>query len=211
MRTLKNVVGALVLSLTLFSCSNNEEISLDGTINGTIYNYSAGVFDAIECLDQNLGTSFGRCTPTADGKFSIKLSTPTTLNHFSDYGTVLTISDPTTKYVQTLLVIYKNNNMIGLILNCNFTTFAGLSSSGLNVGNAYTTITYSDKNCTIKGSNISISYDMTLKKGWNQVAGKKINSSTMSGTTTILSGTTTIPSDLKWRYFLIPGMVNLNY
>ena len=36
---------------------------------------------------------------------------------------------------------------------------------------------------------------MTLKKGWNEVAWERINSSTMSDTSTL-------PSDLKWRYFL---------
>src|ERR1035437_2127148 len=191
MRTLKNVVGVLVLSVLLFSCgnqnapaTNNEEVSLDGTINGTIANYSVGVFDAIECIQlESSVTSLGRCTPSADGKFSMKLSTPTTFNYdFSNYGTGITISDPTIKFIEAVLVIYKNNNPVGFILNCNFTTVNSFSSiydldSNLFIGNVCSVLINADRNSTIKGSRSSVAYDMTLKKGWNEVAGKKVTSS----------------------------------
>jgi len=211
MRTLKNIIGTLILSVAFFGCSNqnapatnNEEVLHDGTINGTISNYTAGAFDAIECIQlESSGTSLGRCTPSADGKFSIKLSTPTTLHntYFSETG--ITVSDPTANYNQSVLAIYKNNNPIGFILNCNFTTVNSISSiydleSNLLAGNAYSVLMYADKNCTIKGSISSVNYDLTFKKGWNEVVGKKVTSSSTSATTTI-------PSDLKWRYFLVSG------
>ena len=186
----------MLLLVLLFSCSSNEDILLNGSINGTIYNYNSGVFDEIKCIDNHTGNILGHCTPTADGKFKLKLSTPNTLSYnFRVYGTGLAISDTTSKYVQADLVIYKNNNEIGIIINCNITSFTTMNFSDLYVGKAYTIIIYSDKNCNIKGSNNSVYYDMTLKKGWNEVAWERINSSTMSDTSTL-------PSDLKWRYFL---------
>jgi len=207
MRTLKNGFGALILSIALFSCgnnditngSNNSSLATGGTLNGTIINYSAEVFDAIEFVDnQYNGISYGRCTPTADGKFSIKLSAPTTFKgDFSAISGVsgITISDPTTKYADAQAWVYKSNIGAGVLYKGNFMT---LTSGSIPKGSTVSGLRYVDKNCTIKGSysydNTTLTFDLTLKKGWNEMVIIGLNSSTVSSLTTI-------PAGLQWRYF----------
>jgi len=205
MKTTFKTVLLLCISLIIYSsCSkkddtepttdtNNQTVTADGIITGTISNYSAGAFDAIECIDAG-GNVFGNCTPTSDGKFSMKLSTPTNLQEIVA-GSDVSVSDRTAKSTMVTMGIYKNNSPVGELFKCNFTSYS--SSIMKTANNLMTVFMYFDKNCTIKGteSKTSTTYDLNLKKRWNEVVLKVTGSSTYT-----LSST--IPTDLKWRYFI---------
>ena len=90
------------------------------------------------------------------------------------------------------LIAYKSNSLVGYIYKTDMNDDP-LSSSFVN--GTLLIFMYSDRACTIKDTNTSHSFDLNLKKGWNEVAG------TYQQSSSTLSYTTKIPSNLKWKYF----------
>ena len=196
MRTLKNVVGALILSVALFGCTSGD-VSLDGTLSGTISNYTSGTYDVIKSMDgYSSSTILGSCTPGSNGSFSLKLSIPTLNTISGDLGSSgITVSDSNAKIGITQgLSAYKSNSLVGYIYKTDMTANPTSSST---LSGTIVIFMYADRACTIKGSVDGGSFDLSLKKGWNEVAGKYQQSSSNS----TLTYSTSIPSNLKWRYF----------
>jgi hypothetical protein len=193
MKTLKNVLWTLILSVALFSCTSGD-VSLDGTLTGTISNYTSGTYDVIKSMDNYSSSAIlGSCTPGSNGAFSLKLSIPT-LQSISQGSTGLTISDSNAKIGMTqVLIAYKSNSEVGIIVKTDMNVNPESSST---ISGTLIIFMYADRACTIKGSiSGQGTYDLNLKKGWNEVAGK------YQGSSSSVTITTSIPSNLKWKYF----------
>jgi len=199
MKILKTVSQILFLSLVLVSC-NNADVSLDGTLQGTIDNYSTSSFNIVKCID--LGSSnesvLGSCTPASSGKFSMTLSIPK-LNSMGNEPTGVTVSDKNAQIgTGGILLAYKDANVVGYVIKTDISSFDG-SIDEIN-GNLVLFM-YADRSVTIKGSETSGSstetYDLKLKKGWNEINFKVSATSSKSS----ISISSTVPSNLKWKYF----------
>jgi hypothetical protein len=112
------------------------------------------------------------------------------------------VSDTNALVSSALMYIYKNRSKIGSFAKCNYTH----SSSTTNAGDATVVLLYTSKAISIKGTFTStydttsddVTYDVKLSKGWNEVVAKVIE---YSSTKQSMSISSTIPADLKWRYF----------
>ena len=199
MKVLKTVFQILFLSFVLVSCEN-ADVTLDGTLQGTIDSYSSSSFNVVKFIDINSNneTVLGSCTPTSSGKFSMTLSVPT-LNTLGDEPSGVTVSDKNAQIgMGGILLAYKNSDIVGYVIKTDMSSFSG-SISEINGNLAL--FMYADRNVTIKGTYTSGSesetYDLNLKKGWNEV---NLEMSVTSSTATV-SISSTIPSNLKWKYF----------
>ena len=205
----------LALSLALFSCNKTEvsvseksSITNDGIFSGKIVNYSSTAIDSIKSVKSSNSSLLDKSKVTTDGKFSMSLSTPILRKIGSKKGII--ISD-TTALIGNLeeLYTYKNGSRTGVIRKCNFTTdsvnSAGMSNSAF---------IYADRAITVKGTelysytfgdyseNSTLNYNITLKKGWNELVVKiDAFSQTTTSVTSTNSATNIITSDLQWRYF----------
>ena len=134
----------------------------------------------------------------------MNLSTPTGGNVITNgMGSSIVISDPETIGSSANIYATKNNSEIGSLVKCNFTHSTGT----VIVGDAVAELLYVDRPCTIKGTYTysGTSYtqiiNINLIKGWNEVFAK-VTTYTQTGTNTTetLTITSSIPTDLKWRY-----------
>jgi len=190
MKEFKKLFILLGLILFIFGC--NEDVTINGLFSGTISNFTAG---ADNTMQVKLGsTTFGTSIVDKNGKFSMTLSQPSSLEVVSSVFSSLTISDKDAQFygLDTYPeIITKGGAYIGFVVKTNNFTNDPYSS---NYNGTVTWFVYCDRSCSIKGSVGSRSYDWNLKKGWNEVAVVY-----QSGLT--ISSSTTIPADLKWWYF----------
>jgi len=206
----KTTFFMVALGLTLIGCNNNGDISTNGIISGTIADYTAGSVDSIKCFDGD--EIIGKCSVASNGKFSMTLAIPFGSQIGNGPGGSVVVSDPTTTMGTGGMVAYKNKTSIGVLIKCNYTH----NQSTVNVGDAIVDLIYVNKPCKITGTesdtSYSVVYDLNLVKGWNEVISKVTAYSSTSNSMTL---STTIPSDLKWRYisssyqvkqFKIPGI-----
>lgn len=182
-----------VLCLILSCCGNNPDMSINtnNTMSGTLANYTDGTVDSLKCFSYN--HLIGSCAVSRDGKFSITL--PATggirigkINNITVSDTNAIVSSP----IYTVGI--KNGIQKGVLYKSNITT-----SSNTGTGSLKIVFCYSDRDLTIKGTdNVSttesIIWDVTLKKGWNEIALKTLS-------TQSLLYSTTIPNGLSWRLF----------
>ena len=207
-KKLKVGLLATVLCLTLFSCGN-ADLTIGGNFNGIIADYASGTIDSIKVFSNSSADNIiGICAISSDGKFSTNLSTsPGGTAIGNNMGTGVVVSDPATIGTSVYINVYKNKAKIGSLLKCNFTH----SQSSPVVGDAMVGLLYVDRPCTIKGTYTSgsytVIYDLSLVKGWNELAQKiTAYSKTATTTTQTITATSIIPSDLKWRYFSTANM-----
>lgn len=175
--------------------SKNQCITPDGVLSGTISNYAIGKFDILKVSDIFNFTILNSCTVSSDGKFSMSLPIPS-LNTLSEVGAFpnAILSDENVHFGGAELgypIAYQGNSMVGYVIRSN--------SSIIGNANIATFFYYFDRSCTIKGSGslqalpgVTLEYDMSVKKGWNEIV--VIISSTKR------TYTTTIPSGLSWYY-----------
>lgn len=196
----RNLFQVLFLSLVLVGC--NDDITLKGTLSGTISNYSEGSFDGIQCKEDVSHNIIGTGTPTSSGKFSIKLSMPY-LNDLSSTPSGLVVSDKFARIGSLSdIEIRLQGTIKGQLMKCN-NIFDGYSTLK---GMELVTFMYSDRPCTITGyglnGSISYTYDLKLKTGWNEVMliQESANNQTL---------TTKIAKDLEWRCFFFNASQNV--
>ncbi|MEI6556149.1 MAG: hypothetical protein WCL70_11200 [Paludibacter sp.] len=199
MKILKTFCLIIFLSLVLVGCEN-ADVTLDGTLHGTIDSYSSTSFNVVKFIDlqSSSETVLGSCTPESSGKFSMTLSVPS-LSTLANAQSGISVSDKSAQIgMGGVLGAYKNANLAGYLIKTNLTSFSG---SITEINGSLALFMYSDRNVTLKGSfssgTTTESYDLNLKKGWNEV-NFKMN---MSSTTSTVSITGTVPSDLKWKFF----------
>lgn len=182
------------LCLILSGCGNNPDISTNtyNTMSGTITDYTNGTVDSLKCFSNN-NDLIGTCAVSKDGKFSITLSTPTG-NKIGKINNVI-VSDTNAIVSSPARTIgYKNGLQKELLYKCNIT-----NSSNLGISSVLIVLCYSDRDLIIKGINNvsstkSIIWDVTLKKGWNEM--------TMElPSTQSISYSTTFPTGLNWILF----------
>ena len=199
--TLKSILFGTVICLAMFSC-NPEELTTGGTLTGTISDYVTGSIDSLKCCANNtLDSVIGKTAVLSNGKFTLIMTIPTGSKVQKMTGVV--ISDSTALLGTGQIYAYKNHLPIGSVTKCNFTHNPSATPT---VGDGYVMLVYSTKPCSLKGSliesTVTTSYDMNLKSGWNQVL-YKLTEYTISSSATkeTYTYTTSIPTDLKWRYF----------
>ncbi|MFM2290862.1 MAG: hypothetical protein RIS29_675, partial [Bacteroidota bacterium] len=142
----------------------------------------------------------------ANGQFSINL---TKIPQLSAYGSIkgIAVSDSNAQVGKCDLESYKGQTQNGNYVRCNYATMAGMS-----VSMSYSEFIYSDRVLTVKGTisqsnkqeNVTYTqsavYDLSLKKGWNEIVYKYEISATPTSITATTTNTSTIPNDFKWYY-----------
>jgi hypothetical protein len=165
-------------------------------ISGTISNYSTTKVSSIVFDDKHT------CEVSSEGKFTCNLGTPelSELSDLSELSTLgLVVSDPKAMVVFLDCVPYFNE-VHGDLMKTNIT-----ENMTPGVGTEYSTFIYCDRDITIKGNKdgyvyslgVKMTYDVKLKKGWNEMVGTIVKVSLTTGEMT-MNVSTTIPSDLKW-------------
>lgn len=197
-----------LLTAILSSCHSDSQdeptvdtfISAGGLLNIQLKDYASEGIDSVKMYDDNL--LLGKCKLTTDGIVLMQLSQPGNLKKIGGMGEIY-VSDTTALALtlKTLNAYNVDGIQIGTISCDNVYE---------NVANEVGRLMYCDRDLKIKGSTESAStnpyipssktiYDMTLKKGWNViVVTSDVDKNTFS---TVQQYSTTIPSDLQWRYW----------
>jgi len=198
---LKSILLGTIFCFAMFSC-NSDELTTGGTLTGTIADYVTGSIDSLKCCaNDSIDSIIGKTAVLSNGKFTLILTAPTGSKVKKMTGVV--ISDSTAQWGTGKIYAFKSHLPIGSVTKCNFTHN---SSATPTVGDGYVMLVYSTKPFSLKGSlvkdTVTTTYDMNLKSGWNQVL-YKLTEYTISATGRKLTytNTTSIPTDLKWRYF----------
>ncbi len=205
MKTTFNVI-LFVLVATFYSCGKDEvsstssSITSSGLISGTISNYGVSPVDSIHFNGNN-------AIVLSEGKFSSTITIPKSVDlHDFEVPTGVEISDVNALISELKIVPYSNSG-VGELMKTNFsenvTSFEGF---------AFSEFIYCDRDIAVKGSfsgdidimsGVSIggiiTFDVKLKKGWNEVVStiEKISLTTGDATVRVSN---TIPSDLKWVF-----------
>jgi hypothetical protein len=198
-RIFKTVFFVAALSFTLVGCN---DMSNGGALSGTIADYTAGSVDTIKCISTDKAVLIGKCGVSAKGVFSIILAIPSDASRIGKGPDKVVVSDTTALVSGAFMYVYKNRNEIGTFAKCNYTH----TSSTVTVGDAVVMLLYTSKSFTIKGTESNMdgsvseitTYDLKLSKGWNEVVGTITQYSATKESMTLSS---TIPTNLKWRYF----------
>ncbi|HEY5507503.1 MAG TPA: hypothetical protein VIK29_02445 [Paludibacter sp.] len=207
----------MVLVATFYSCEKDNEsidsispILSDDVLNGTIINYTSSEFDSVKVFGDNK-YFIGRGSITTAGKFSIPLFIPILTKYTPMEGVIVSDTSALTGSSSGFST-YKNSEGTGFLEKCNFTSYDSTNTSGASCSD----FVYADKEITIKGKNVyfgngvfegttrSITrvFNLTLKKGWNEVVIKTdLYSETSDNLTINRSYTNVITTDLQWRYF----------
>lgn len=209
MKILSKIYSLITLIILLFvSCEDKTEITY-GYINGYIEDYEPTIFDSVCCFDYKIDsatsayTNFhkvGKIDVNSTGYFSAVLSEPLNKHAIlSRIERVFSISDSTVHIGYLRLQAYKYGNPIGYIIKC---TDDFYYKQGLN---NYSTMIYVDKAVTINGTfypnRNSMTYNLDLKKGWNEVINTYsfiLQSDNKYNINILVSNTTT--ENLKWRF-----------
>lgn len=205
--------------------SSNQLMTVDGNLKGVVSNYTSGTYDAICGYDSgfllndglspnsginDLGSPLGSCTITNKGNFELKLSTTTLTSVNSVVTSGITVSDKNAKLggvgfgslPMSIFMATKSNSIVGGL----YKSDTMISSSGSGSTATFSLFLYSDRDFTINGTtkgsemlyNLSLNYNLTLKKGWNEVA--------MKMTTTSIDYSNTLPSNMKWFYISLNAL-----
>lgn len=177
MKTLLTFLSFTVFSMMLFvSCENKTELT-QNYISGSIDSYDPTSFDSILCMDYKIDSvtsiytnyhKVGNVVINSTGKFSAVLTAP--LNKHTILSRIegnFSISDSTVYIGYLRLQAYKNGKAIGYVIKCSdgFYTTTAFSN--------YSSMIYVNKNVTINGTfyhnQNSMTYNLNLKKGWNEV------------------------------------------
>ena len=206
MKTTFKVV-LFVFVAAFYSCGKDEvsstssSITSSGVISGTISNYGVSPVDSIHFNGSNAIVSSG-------GKFSSTIAIPKSadLHDFEAPTTGVTISD-VNALISELKIVPYSNSVVGELTKTNYSENI-TSLDGL----AFSEFLYCDRDATIKGSysgdidimyGISISgiitFDVKLKKGWNEIVYTVEKMSLITGDATVRVSNT-VPSDLKWVF-----------
>ena len=207
-------VMLMVLVAAFYSCQKSEKdetpassVSTDGVLSGTIVNYASATLDSVKVYDNS--SYIGRSSVTTDGKFSMSLSIPKLYKTGTIEG--VTISDTTALVGNAIFYCYKAGIGTGELGKLNFNSKIDSIKSGM----ASCLFIYANKPFTMKGTrtdsfssgvyseNATYIYDITFKKGWNEIVIKIDAYSSTSSTsfTEKMIYSNTITSDLQWRYF----------
>jgi hypothetical protein len=208
MRTTLNLIFVAVC-VTFYSCQKDDlskvssSITNDGVISGKIVNYVPNSIDSVI-------TSYTPVTSSkvsSSGEFSIRLNVP----QLSKEGTLsgVTVSDTTAMGGSTNIYSCLNSTLNGDLLKSNFDP-----NESIKAGMAYSEFFYTDRSFTMKGTNVYLyttsnqtmsyttAYDVTFKRGWNEVVCKIISySTTMVSETKSETYTNNITPDLQWHFF----------
>jgi len=201
--TLKVVL--IVLVAAFYSCGKDEvssassSITSAGVISGTISNYGVSPVDSIH---------FNRTTAIVStvGKFSSTLAIPASSDlHKFEAATGMEINDINALVCEPINIVAFHNGRGGVLLKTN----ASENMTSLD-GTSFSVFVYCDRDVALKGSvnggmdnvgglDISgmMTYDVKLKKGWNEMILTIEKLSMITGEATIKLSST-IPSDLKW-------------
>jgi hypothetical protein len=204
MKTFFKVV-LFVFVAAFYSCGKDEvssassSITSAGVISGTISNYGVSPVDSIHFNGSNAIVS-------TDGKFSKTLSIPRSTDLY-EIGLTdgLKISDVKALISELEIVPYYNSNSGGgELLKTNITE--NMTSPE---GASLSMFLYCDRDITITGTGSEkgeimeftgmMTFDLKLKKGWNEVVFKIEKFSLTTGEAT-MKVSNTIPSDSKWLY-----------
>ena len=192
----------------------SSSINSDGAFSGTIVNDSNRV-DFIKAYDRILDSYnvfedsliLGKSAVSSSGKFSIVLTKPV-LSKMGTSPSGVVVSD-TTAMVGSMAGFdaYKGGIKTGFINKRSYklidTTKVVISESQLM---------YSDRFFTIKGteiykyiyngitSNDTSNYNITFKKGWNEITYVEFYSKTSTTVTIIETNSNTVTSDMQWKY-----------
>jgi len=199
----------LVLVAAFYGCQKSDvspdvssSISSDGVLSGTIINDSNRV-DSIKDLDffNNRVVTSGKSAVTSSGIFSIVL-TNLILNKIETYPNGVHVSD-TMAMIGYLDIIgaFKSGMYIGYIYKANFNL-----NDNQKAGESESQFVYSDRIFSIKGTdmhagiyNSKVNYNITFKKGWNEIVWRLVSFSTTL--TDVETYSNTVTSDLQWRYY----------
>ena len=207
MKTTKTILLLFLSVILCTSCSKKDDnepstdtsvqsITTSGTLSGTISNYTIGVFDELKFSDNFADdSSISSCTISSDGKFTMTLPIPTLkLLTETSYFPDLTLSDVNVQMGGgefSTPEAYKSGSFVGYVIKSSTKPNLNLDFIGTT-----TNFYYFDRACTIKGTSTSTSipwkYDMSIKKGWNEIA--------FIVSSTEITFTTTIPAGLKWYF-----------
>lgn len=206
MKTFFKVV-LFVFVAAFYSCGKDEvssassSITSAGVISGTISNYGVSPVDSIHFNGSNAIVS-------TDGKFSCTLSIPKSAD-LDEIGATagLKISDVKALISDPVDIVAYHNDQNGELLKTNITenmtSFEGLS---------FSLFLYCDRDITITGTGSNkgevmeftgtMTFDLKLKKGWNEMIFKIEKFSLTTGDAT-MKVSNTIPSDSKWLYMWV--------
>jgi len=219
----------IVLVAVFYGCQKNDvspevssSISSDGAFSGTIVNDSNRI-DFIKAYDYIVDSYnvfedsiiLGKSAVSSSGKFTLVLTKPV-LSKMGTYPSGVVVSDTTAMigYVSGFDT-YKDGKITGIINKVNYrlidTTKAVISESQLM---------YSDRPFTVIGteiykyssngiiSNDTSNYNITVKKGWNEITWVESYSSTPTTVTTIETNSNTVTPDMQWRYIPISAPIS---
>jgi hypothetical protein len=203
--TLKVVL--IVLVAAFYSCGKDEvssassSITSAGVISGTISNYGVSPVDSIHFNGNNAIVSSG-------GKFSSTIAIPKSadLHEFPALPGVK-VNDVNALVSELEIVPYYNSNngggeLLKTNITENLTPFEGAALSVFIYCDRDVLITGSfsgDAAEIVEGIDLSgmVTFDLKLKKGWNEMVLTIEKLSMITGEATIKLSST-IPSDLKW-------------
>jgi len=208
MKTFFKVV-LFVFVAAFYSCGKDEvsnassSITIAGVISGTISNYGVSPVDSIHFNGNNAIVSSG-------GKFSSTIAIPKSadLHEFPALPGVK-VSDVNALVSELEIVTYYNSNSGGRELlktnmTENLTPFEGAALSVFIYCDRDVLITGSfsgDAAEIVEGIDLSgmVTFDLKLKKGWNEVVFTVEKLSLNTGDVT-MKVSNIIPSDSKWMY-----------
>ncbi len=218
----------IVLLVIFYSCKKDDvtivdsSISSEGVISGIIVNASNRI-DSIEVHADSIGLQLGynvvfagkkigKSTVSSDGNFSVALTTPI-LSKIGAIPNGVIVSDTAamTGYVHYFnIYAHKGGIYTGKIYKSNEPSYTNFKA-----GWSVSSFKYSDRPFTVKGTEvqyntqrdgyieiIKINYNLTFKKGWNELVLKTDSySETATTSTTVETYSNIVISDLQWRYY----------
>lgn len=203
----------VVLVATFYGCQKSDvspgvssSVTIDGVFSGTIVNDSNWIDSIIaygfseNILDNRLVT-LGKSAMLSNGKFSLVLTNPV-LNEIGSYPSGVVVSD-TTAMIGYLHVLgaFKSGIYTGFVYKANYNL-----NDSIKAGESESQFMYSDRIFTIKGTdkhvstyNSKVNYNITIKKGWNEIVWRVVSVSNVA--TEVETVSNTVTSDLQWRYY----------
>jgi len=214
----------VVLVATFYGCQKSDvspgvssSVTIDGVFSGTIVDDSNRI-DSIKAY-ANIVDSYnvvvgenilGKSTVLSSGKFSLVLTNPV-LRKLGNGPSGVVVSD-TTAIVGNVseFEAFKSGTYIGYISKTNISI-----GDSTKLGESDSQFMYSDRTFTIKGTEISdtiysgisynskYNYNITFKKGWNEIVFRVDSySHTSTGYTEVDTFSNAVTADLQWRFFL---------
>ena len=220
----------MVLVVAFYGCQKsdvsvdlNSSVSSDGAFSGTIVNDSNRIdfIKVYDCIVDNYNVIkdsiiLGKSAVSTSGKFSLVLTKPI-LSKMGTSPSGVVVSDTTAMvgYVAGFDA-YKGGIKTGQINKGNYNL---IDSTKVVISDSQ--LMYSDMTFTIKGteiykyiyngitSNDTSNYNITFKKGWNEITYVESYSKTPTTVTIIETNSNTVTSDMQWKY--IPNSAPISF